>query len=48
LASASGLSNFVRTMSGVFHVLGWMYLLLIPFLWLTKPPFTARGADGAH
>jgi DHA2 family multidrug resistance protein len=32
----------------VFHVLGWMYLLLIPFLWLAKPPFTARGADAAH
>ena len=32
----------------VFHFLGWMYLLLIPFLWLTKPPFTARGADAAH
>jgi DHA2 family multidrug resistance protein len=32
----------------VFHVLGWMYLLLIPFLWLARPPFTARGADAAH
>jgi MFS transporter, DHA2 family, multidrug resistance protein len=32
----------------VFHFLGWMYLLLIPFVWLTKPPFTARGADAAH
>jgi DHA2 family multidrug resistance protein len=32
----------------VFHVLGWMYLLLIPFLWLAKPPFTARGAEAAH
>jgi DHA2 family multidrug resistance protein len=32
----------------VFHVLGWMYLLLIPFLWLAKPPFAARGADAAH
>jgi DHA2 family multidrug resistance protein len=32
----------------VFHVLGWMYLLLIPFLWFAKPPFTARGADAAH
>jgi DHA2 family multidrug resistance protein len=32
----------------VFHVLGWMYLLLIPFIWLAKPPFTARGADAAH
>jgi DHA2 family multidrug resistance protein len=32
----------------VFHVLGWMYLLLIPFIWLAKPPFAARGADPAH
>jgi DHA2 family multidrug resistance protein len=32
----------------VFHILGWMYLLLIPFLWLAKPPFSARGADAAH
>ena len=32
----------------VFHVLGWMYILLIPFIWLTKPPFTARGTDAAH
>jgi DHA2 family multidrug resistance protein len=32
----------------VFHVLAWIYLLLIPFLWLAKPPFTARGADRAH
>jgi DHA2 family multidrug resistance protein len=32
----------------VFHVLGWMYVLLIPFIWLARPPFTARGADAAH
>jgi MFS transporter, DHA2 family, multidrug resistance protein len=32
----------------VFHFLGWMYLLLIPFVWLTRPPFTPRGADAAH
>jgi MFS transporter, DHA2 family, multidrug resistance protein len=32
----------------VFHVLAWMYLLLIPFVWLAKPPFSARGADAAH
>ena len=24
------------------------YLLLIPFLWLAKPPFAARAADTAH
>jgi DHA2 family multidrug resistance protein len=32
----------------VFHVLAWIYLLLIPFLWLAKPPFAARAADRAH
>ena len=32
----------------VFHILGWTYLLLIPFLWLARPPFAARGADAAH
>jgi DHA2 family multidrug resistance protein len=32
----------------VFHFLGWMYLLLIPFIWFAKPPFKARGADAAH
>lgn len=32
----------------VFHFLGWMYLLLIPFVWLAKPPFTQRGSDAAH
>jgi len=32
----------------VFHVLGWMYLLLIPFVWLAKPPFAGRRADAAH
>jgi DHA2 family multidrug resistance protein len=32
----------------VFHFLGWMYLLLIPFIWFSKPPFTQRGADAAH
>ena len=32
----------------VFHFLGWMYILLIPFVWFTKPPFTQRGSDAAH
>ncbi|MEP6884446.1 MAG: DHA2 family efflux MFS transporter permease subunit [Gammaproteobacteria bacterium] len=32
----------------VFHVLGWSYIILIPFIWLAKPPFKARGADAAH
>ena len=32
----------------VFAALGWMYLLLIPFVWLAKPPFAARRGGGAH
>jgi DHA2 family multidrug resistance protein len=32
----------------VFNFLGLMYLLLIPFIWLAKPPFKARGTDAAH
>jgi DHA2 family multidrug resistance protein len=32
----------------VFYVLGTVFFLLIPFVWLARPPFTARGADSAH
>jgi DHA2 family multidrug resistance protein len=32
----------------VFNALGWMYLLLIPFVWLAKPPFGARGPGASH
>jgi MFS transporter, DHA2 family, multidrug resistance protein len=32
----------------VLNFLGLTYLLLIPFIWLAKPPFSARGADAAH
>jgi DHA2 family multidrug resistance protein len=32
----------------VFYVLGTVFFLLIPFVWLARPPFTARGADAAH
>jgi len=32
----------------VFHALGWMFLALIPVIWLTKPPFAGRGADAGH
>jgi DHA2 family multidrug resistance protein len=32
----------------VFYVLGTIFFLLIPFIWLSKPPFTGRGADAAH
>jgi DHA2 family multidrug resistance protein len=32
----------------VFYVLGAIFFLLIPFIWLAKPPFTGRAADAAH
>jgi DHA2 family multidrug resistance protein len=32
----------------VFFALGCMFILLIPFVWFAKPPFTARGSDAAH
>jgi MFS transporter, DHA2 family, multidrug resistance protein len=32
----------------VFYVLGTIFFLLIPFIWLSKPPFTGRGTDAAH
>jgi hypothetical protein len=32
----------------VFYVLGAIFFLLIPFIWLTKPPFTGRAAEAAH
>ena len=44
------ISNQAMTLgvNDVFLMLGVMYLLLIPFVWLARPPFTARGADAAH
>jgi DHA2 family multidrug resistance protein len=44
------ISNQAMTLgvNDVFHLLAWMYLLLIPFVWFAKPPFTARGSDAAH
>ncbi|BBD81230.1 DHA2 family efflux MFS transporter permease subunit [Aerosticca soli] len=35
----------------VFHVLGWIFLSLILVIWLTRPPFGAKGgaeASGGH
>jgi DHA2 family multidrug resistance protein len=32
----------------VFRVFGVLFFVLIPIVWLAKPPFTARGADAAH
>jgi len=28
--------------------LGLMFLLLVPLIWLAKPPFGARAANPAH
>ena len=32
----------------VFFGLACLFICLVPFVWLTKPPFTARGSDAAH
>ncbi|MFC4765582.1 DHA2 family efflux MFS transporter permease subunit [Dyella koreensis] len=35
----------------VFHVLGWIFVSLVLVVWMTKPPFTAKGgpsAGGGH
>jgi MFS transporter, DHA2 family, multidrug resistance protein len=44
------ISNQASTLgvNDVFHMLGLMYLLLIPFIWFAKPPFGARAANPTH
>ena len=36
----------------LFHVIGWVFILMIPILWLAKPPFSPKAggsaATGAH
>jgi DHA2 family multidrug resistance protein len=31
----------------IFHFLGWMFLAVIVFVWLAKPPFGGKPAPGA-
>lgn len=31
----------------VFHLLGILFLVVIAFVWIAKPPFTAKPASGA-
>jgi MFS transporter, DHA2 family, multidrug resistance protein len=52
---ASEYANFVVSnqastlgVNDVFNMLGLVYLLLIPIVWLAKPPFGARAANPAH
>jgi MFS transporter, DHA2 family, multidrug resistance protein len=54
-AHASEYVNFVISsqastlgVNDVFHMLGLMYLLLIPLIWFAKPPFGARAASSTH
>ena len=54
-AGASEYVNFVISgqastlgVNDVFNMLGLMFLLLIPLIWLAKPPFGARAANPAH
>ncbi len=32
----------------VFRLLAMLFVVLIPFVWLAKPPFRAVGTGGAH
>jgi MFS transporter, DHA2 family, multidrug resistance protein len=32
----------------MYHVFSIMFIFLIPWIWLAKPPFTVRGSRGAH
>ena len=34
--------------SDVFHLIGCLFLLLVPVIWLAKPPFGARAAGPSH
>ncbi len=31
----------------LFHVIGWVFILMIPILWLAKPPFSPKAGGGA-
>jgi len=45
------LQGYQISFNEVFHVLGWIFLSLILVIWLTKPPFGAKGgadAGGGH
>jgi DHA2 family multidrug resistance protein len=44
------ISNQASTLgvNDVFNMLGLVYILLIPIVWLAKPPFGARAANPAH
>ncbi|OOG48654.1 DHA2 family efflux MFS transporter permease subunit [Rhodanobacter sp. C01] len=39
--------GFQISFNEVFHMLGWVFMLLIFVVWLTRPPFTAKAAAAA-
>ena len=39
--------GFQISFNEVFHMLGWVFILLIFVVWLTRPPFTAKAAAAA-
>lgn len=42
---------FQISFNELFHMLGWLFLILIPLVWMTKPPFTPKmggGGGGGH
>ncbi|WP_305805798.1 DHA2 family efflux MFS transporter permease subunit [Stenotrophomonas sp. YIM B06876] len=32
----------------IFYLLGWVFLAIIAFLWLARPPFGAKASPGGH
>ena len=32
----------------LYYLFALMFIFLIPWVWLAKPPFTVRGSKGAH
>ena len=49
-ATAQVINTQALTMGAhdIFRLLAVMFILLVPFVWLAKPPFRAVGTGGAH
>ena len=35
--------SFQMSFNDIMHVLGWVFIALVPILWLTRPPFHAKA-----
>jgi DHA2 family multidrug resistance protein len=49
-STAQVLNTQAMTMGAndVFTILAWLFILLIPVVWLARPPFRAVGTGGSH